>query len=179
MHIRLSQNIHFCPLSQCKINEKKKIPECQQYYRGITHTGFAYPVRHTNYLYFKNPKFLTITFIFTFQMWLRYLPILEVKNLKYKEWSNSLENHAGSLQQSTETQFHSATSVKGEGDAQIHSLWTQSWGFCLFGVSLLLLFSLLPHKESSPGAKLYQFWWRICEFAAGNGKATGFWNVWL
>lgn len=141
---RLSQNIHFCPLSQCKIKEKKKIPECQQYYRDITYTGFAYSVCHTNYLYFKNPRFLTTAFTFTFQMGPRYLPILEVKSLKYKEWSKFLENYAGSLQQSRD-QFHLATSVRGEGDAQICSLWTQLWGFCLFGgVLFVAVFSFPP-----------------------------------
>lgn len=85
--------------------KEEKILECQQYCRGITHTGCACSVCHTNDLYFKNHKFLTITFLFTIPMCLRNFPILEFKNLKYRRWSNFLENHAGSLQQSTETNF--------------------------------------------------------------------------
>lgn len=43
--------------------------------RGITNTGiqdFAYSAYHINYLYFKDHKFLTINFISTMQMGLRY-----------------------------------------------------------------------------------------------------------
>lgn len=55
--------------------------------RAITNTGtqdFACSAYRINYLYFKDHKFLTIHFTSPTHLQLRFLPILEIKNLKYR-----------------------------------------------------------------------------------------------
>lgn len=157
-------------------NKKEKIPECQQYHKRHYTPRLCLSVCHTNYLYSKNHKFLTITFIFTIQMCLWYLPILEVRNLKFKEWSNFLENRAGTFQQSTETNFSWPPLSEEEEMHKSTPFGPSCEILFVFRVffSCCFLFSL-----SSQSAKLHHFWCRILEFAAGNGKATRFWNVWL